>query len=585
MSGSSFTNVFGGVALRPAQPSYLALTIAENTALVWPLETTEGEPVVAAQLDITATADSLELQMPPGNTGSTGVQSIISNVGSDTFTVTDQAGNPITPIATTETWLITLIDNTTDNGTWRAIQIGATVSEATAAALAGLGLQVAGSRLQINWPTTDYSISDIIGVTARSTLINWIGTAPGILQLSMSTTLGVGFICAFNNAGTSVLSIGTMGENINGAGSLAVQPGASGFIICIPGGFISIGALVTTLTIPQGGTGAITANAALENFGGTNTGISIFTAPNAAAVVALLGLSAVNIAEMTINSDLALSTSSGNTAFVCTAALTLTLPLTTSLTNRFSFLAFAQGGDLTLTPQASDAIDNGSVGASFTIQENASAFIFTDAAGNWWVFCYGVPATGGVVAGTLIVDNGETIVTGGLTIEAGGFNVIGASTLDGTLTVANGLTISSGGLALNGGIAANGGMDLVGGLVVMSGGGTITGALIVTLPGTTGDEAVNFSQFPATLAVPGAQTLPSGFVEQWGTSSTVSGTGTISFAAPFATACLDVQLTIIGGTTPATLHPLIRGTPSTAGCPVFGDASESVTFAYRAIGN
>ena len=28
MSGSSFTSVFGGVALRPAQPSYLALTIA-----------------------------------------------------------------------------------------------------------------------------------------------------------------------------------------------------------------------------------------------------------------------------------------------------------------------------------------------------------------------------------------------------------------------------------------------------------------------------------------------------------------------------------------------------------------------------
>jgi hypothetical protein len=573
-AGSSFTNAFGGVAIRPAQPSYLALSIATNTALVWPLETTEGQPVVATQLDITATAMSLQLQMPSGSTGSTGVQSIISNVGTNTFTVTDQSGNQIAVIATTQTWLITLTNNTTANGVWRAVQIGSTVSQAVAAALAGYGLQAVGSQLQINWPVTEVSSTGTVGASARSTVLDWTG-ATGTLQLGASATLGDGWVCAFRNDGTGPVTFTCSGsDEINGASSLQVLPLLSGFIFCTGDGFITVGAQLGVLPIFAGGTGANNANGALTNLGGTSVGISIFTAPTTTAVVALLGLSGVNIAESTISTDQTLAPSSTNTAFVCTAGLTLTLPLTTSLTNRFSFLVFAEGGDVILSPQASDAIQGGSAAADFTIPEGSSAFVFTDANGAWWLLFLSLPIGGGTLTGALTIESGGlTVTAGGATITAGGFVV-----------TAGGVMIDAGGLGVSGGGAINGGLAVAGGLDV-TGNSTITGSLLVSLPGTTGNEAVNFSQFANTLTVVGSQDLPGGLVEQWGTGATVSGVGTISFASPFATACLNVQLTITGASGTISVHPLALGALAAAGVPVYGDASESLTFNYLALGH
>ena len=135
---SGFTSVFGGTSVRPSQPSYEALTISANTALVWPLEATAAAPYVASAIEVTATAGSLLLLMPPGNTGSAGVISMVTNVGSNSFTLADQAGNAIVPIAPTQSWLIVLRSNTTANGSWGAIQMGATTASATSAALAGL---------------------------------------------------------------------------------------------------------------------------------------------------------------------------------------------------------------------------------------------------------------------------------------------------------------------------------------------------------------------------------------------------------------------------------------------------------------
>ena len=40
----SFSSKFGGFPLAPANPSYEAINTAVNVALVWPTETTEGNP-------------------------------------------------------------------------------------------------------------------------------------------------------------------------------------------------------------------------------------------------------------------------------------------------------------------------------------------------------------------------------------------------------------------------------------------------------------------------------------------------------------------------------------------------------------
>ena len=383
-SGSTYTNLFGGNVIRPSQPSYSALSISADTALVWPLETTGGVPSVSAQMDITATVSSLLLMMPPGNTGSNGAQAIVTNVGANTFTVTDQSGTPIAPIAAGQSWVITLTSNATPNGAWETIQLGATSSAASAAALAGPGLQAIASRLQTYWPTVFLNANTLITALYRSTNVVWQGGI-GTLQLDTVANLTPGWFCGINNEGTGALTISTAdGSTINVASTLVMQPGNSGIFICGPSNFNTLGALISTLSIKGGGTGATSAPQALINFGGTSVGTAIFTAPSAAAVVALLGLNTSAFAEVSISSDQVLTGGSSNSIFVCTAGLTLTLPLTTSLTTSFVFMACARGGNVALTPQAADTINGLSAGASLTIPQGGSVIIATDANGHWY---------------------------------------------------------------------------------------------------------------------------------------------------------------------------------------------------------
>lgn len=418
-SGSSYTDVFGGQAVRPAQPNYEALTIASDTILVWPLETTQGEPIVAAMIDVTASGAGLSVIMPTGNTGSTGVQTMISNVGGNSFTVTDHAGNQIVTIAIGQSWLIALTDNSTSNGSWRSLQMASTTSSGIAGALAGLGLQAKGSTLQVNWPTVYVSTNTTIGASMRSSAIIWTGGV-GTLQLDTIANVGIGFICALSNEGTDLLTVtGSAGETINGVGNLLIEPGNSGFIIGSSTGYNSFGALIGPLGIPNGGTGATTAGQALTNLGGTTVGESIFTAPNVAAVLGILGLTNLTFSESTIATNQVLSSGSKNSAFVATAGLSLTLPLSTLQTLTYLFMVWGQGGAVTLIPQPTDQINGGGVGVNFVIPSGASAMVVTDSNGNWWTMLLAVPYG---AFGIHSAAKGHFNIPGGITVQWGSSN-------------------------------------------------------------------------------------------------------------------------------------------------------------------
>jgi hypothetical protein len=308
-SGASWTNLFGGDSpIAPANPSYFALTIAQPTSLVWPLETTGGAPHLASQIDVTGLTLNLTLAMPPGGTGSNGAQSMITNIGSVDIITTDSFGIPITTIKPGISWLITLTDNTTENGTWRAYQLAATTSSANAGALAGSGLQAVGTTLQTVWLTQTVAINTPLTVAQRATLMVWTG-AVGTLQLTAKATLTAGWYCAVTNEGTGTVTISTSaGDTINGRGSLVMNPGNSGIIVCGPAGFNTCGALITTLPIASGGTGATTAFDARVNLGASPIGAAIFTAPNAATINALLGtqnnLAVGDMKETALHEDL-----------------------------------------------------------------------------------------------------------------------------------------------------------------------------------------------------------------------------------------------------------------------------------------
>lgn len=493
-AGSSFSNLFGAGPVAPANPSFESLMLTASVALAWPLETTGGTPYVASQINITAAAGGIEVMMPPGETGSTGVQCMISNTGMNPFTVTTTSGVQIAVIATTQSWLISLIDNSTPDGSWQALQMASTVSSAVASGLAGPGLQAAGSQLEVIWDTLILSGNSLLVAANQATAVVWDGAA-GILTLDLISNLGVGWYCALTNRGTQAITLNCSGgQTINGVGSLMIQPSDGGLIVCGAGGFNTIGALVTPLAIAAGGTGASTAPAALVNLGGTSLGISIFTAPSSASIIALLGLNNFTFIEASVSTDQSLVTTSSNTAYICTAALNLTLPLTTVLSTKYIIIASAEGGIVTLTPQPSDAIDGAPVNTPLTIPEGGSTMLATDANGNWWTIF------GPAIVGNNLVIGGTGAIGGNVTL-GGTLSVAGTSTLTGAITTGATLTVSSGGLNITGNGALNGTWVVSGAVTcqttfAVTGNSTLTGSLTVVTGGVSFNGAGTAFQVP-----------------------------------------------------------------------------------------
>jgi hypothetical protein len=400
--GNNWVNAFSGNAVKPAQVSYEALTIASNTALLWPTETLEGNPYVASQIDVTASAPGLSISMPNALYGATGPAGVFTNIGTNTFTLTDSQGNQIAVIAAGQTWLITLTDNTTATGSWRAIQIGATTSNAQASALAGAGLAASGTVLEANLVTSYINANTLLTTAYRAVAVVWQG-ATGTVQLDTLANLTAGWWAFIINEGTGPLTISTSGsDKINGVGSVTLPAGAgngqfyAALVVCSASGFNAFGLIPSPVAVSQGGTGATMAPNALINLGGTTPGISIFTAPTVAAILSILGISQSVLTESTVGANV--NPAVNGTAYVATAAITLTLPLTTGLTKSFVTAVYGQGGAVTVTPAGTDKINNGTAGATYSVPMGTSAFFVTDANGNWWPMFVSNSANGTVTS-------------------------------------------------------------------------------------------------------------------------------------------------------------------------------------------
>ena len=87
------------------------------------------------------------------------------------------------------------------------------------------------------------------------------------------------------------------------------------------------------------------------------------------------------------------------------------------------------------------------------------------------------------------------------------------------------------------------------------------------------------------FAVAGYQVFPGGLILNWGTGSTTSGAGSITFSKAFPHACLGVFLTATGSGA-ATVNALIASSaPAVTGSAVYSAAAASVPFFYLAIGH
>lgn len=229
---TSFTNVFGGGTLDPAQPSYKAYTASTSITSVWPIEAASSQNVVAAINDISFTASSLTFTLPPANQVSVGYNALFNNVGSNQFTVLDNAGNVVITATSGAAWSAYVTNNTTASGAYRTYQMGAGTSSASPAALAGLGIKAITTTLNQEYPCGfSYSSTPQTLTTAqRAALVIWTGGA-GIFNFSALATLTSGWFTNITNQGTGALVLTPPSGLIDGGATKTLNPGDTVIII------------------------------------------------------------------------------------------------------------------------------------------------------------------------------------------------------------------------------------------------------------------------------------------------------------------------------------------------------------------
>lgn len=452
----SWGNAFGGIS--PSQSGYEAIELSANTPLYWPVESS-STPVVAGSMAVTPTAANLQLQMPDATQGAPGLVGIATNVGNVAFALTDTNGALIADIAPGISWIIFLTDNGTPAGAWLAIQLGATTSNAQAAALAGAGLQALATQLQSFIQTFELNTNTLITTEHRASGIVWTGGSAGTLQLDAISTLTAGWWALITNEATEAVTVTTSGsDTINLVAEVVIPAGGSGnpyslLVVAASDGFNTFAGTPAIIPIDGGGTGADNAGDALINLGGSTIGIEIFEAPDAAAILALLDIGPSAFTEASVASNQVITPSSINTAFVATVPISMALPVTGSVTDSFLFAVYAQGGAVTFIPDGADAINGQAAGANFVIPQGASLIMVTDADGNWWpLFFYnanGIPlavAGGTADAITVVFQPVDTAITDNMLrrFVATGANTITNPTLADSALAASTITKNGG---------------------------------------------------------------------------------------------------------------------------------------------
>lgn len=208
--------------------SYTLDTEDQRIDLFWPTPYTTAEEICAAANNFTVTAPNCSISLPNANEVSLGMNIYIRNVdaSTETFSVFDNDANLLQTIDAGTTWWFQLINYTLDTGgEWAIIEQGAGTSQATAAALAGHGLEAVAAKLDTVIPpeiiTTDYAITEddqskifIINSAAERTItldqfrggftvsfnnigtgnVNFVGTVNNITNFSLATTQSVTLI-------------------------------------------------------------------------------------------------------------------------------------------------------------------------------------------------------------------------------------------------------------------------------------------------------------------------------------------------------------------------------------------------------
>ncbi len=230
----TFTQVFGGNLISPAQPSIADYTTATaNLSLSWPLETAPSNDVVAAINDVAFPTTGFTVTLAAASQVSPGIAPLFTNRGTDAYSVLGATGLVILTASAGSAYYAYLVSGGTTSGTWHAYQMGGGGSGASAAALAGYGLVAITTTLNQQYATSSTAVTPTaIGLTDRAALRTWTGGA-GVFNIAAAATLTNGwFFNVYNNGTGSLALTPAAGETIDGStAAFILNPGDSCILV------------------------------------------------------------------------------------------------------------------------------------------------------------------------------------------------------------------------------------------------------------------------------------------------------------------------------------------------------------------
>lgn len=239
---AGYTQVFGGSAIYPSQTSYLALTLTEDVELNWPVEQQiGGSDIVADIMDLDASSPGLSVILPDARQATNGFTALFNNVGSQTVTIQSATGATLVSLTSGTAWQLYLTDNSTESGTWRVFQYGASVSVVNAAALAGSGLKAISTTLNQSMPVSGISSTPYVVLDSdRAKVLMWTGGVGGF-TLPAPGTVGSDWYVNVRNSGSGDLTLTPTSGNIDAASTLVVSAGGSAIVFTDGTNYYTIG--------------------------------------------------------------------------------------------------------------------------------------------------------------------------------------------------------------------------------------------------------------------------------------------------------------------------------------------------------
>jgi len=239
---TTYSQVFGGANIYPAEISYSEITLTEDVVLSWPEETSTNQNLATRIIDVYADPGDLSIFTPDAQKAGVGETILFNNKGAETFIVRDAVGVQIVSIESGTVWQIYLTDNTTEGGTWDSLQYGASISQANASSLAGTGIVAVGTLLSQSVPVTLFNSNYTAGVNDRAKMYVWNSGGGGTLTLPTPASVGNNWFMYLRNSGGGQVTVDPSGSvNIDGLPSKTYEPGNSSIIVCDGTEFYSLG--------------------------------------------------------------------------------------------------------------------------------------------------------------------------------------------------------------------------------------------------------------------------------------------------------------------------------------------------------